>query len=298
VFGRVTPQQKRSMVNALRAKGHTVGMTGDGVNDSPALKAADVGIAMGERGTDVAREAAGLVLLDDSFASITDAIRQGRHMDDNIRDAIRFVFAVHVPVIGLALVPVLLHWPLLLLPAQIVLLELIIDPACSILFESEPPTDDLMARPPRTAAASPFATRNLVRGLAQGTGVAVVLLGACSAMLAWGWPGDIVRTLAFLTLVGGVFLMAGVHRLSSPHPLAGRNRWFSRMLMAVAATLAGLLALPWTRAVLHFAWPTTPQWAVLPVAWTMLGAWLLVSARWAREFRRRALPGREPAPNG
>ncbi len=138
ICARVVPEQKLRLVRALQADGERVGMTGDGVNDAAALKAADVGIAMGERGTDVAREAAALVLLDDSFASITAAIRQGRRIDDNIRIALRFIFAVHVPIVVLALVPVLVHWPLLLLPAQIVLLELIIDPACSILYEAEP----------------------------------------------------------------------------------------------------------------------------------------------------------------
>ena len=151
VFARMVPEQKLRLVNALKANGEVVAMTGDGVNDAPALKSAQIGIAMGGRGTDVAREAADLVLLDDSFSSIVEAIRLGRQIFDNLRKAMSFIFAVHVPIAGLALIPVLAGWPLVLMPVHIVFLELIIDPACSIAFEAEPGEPDLMQTPsPRT----------------------------------------------------------------------------------------------------------------------------------------------------
>src|SRR5262249_52951314 len=138
IFARVAPEQKLRIVDALKSAREVVAMTGDGVNDAPALKAADIGIAMGARGADVARESADLVLLDDDFSSIAKAVRPGRRIYDNIQKAMVYVAAVHVPIAGMSLLPALFGWPLALLPLHIGFLELIIDPACSIVFEAEP----------------------------------------------------------------------------------------------------------------------------------------------------------------
>ena len=158
IFARMVPEQKLRLVEALKADGEVVAMTGDGVNDAPALKSAHIGIAMGGRGTDVAREAASLVILDDDFSSIVEAVRQGRRIYDNLRKAMAYIFAIHVPIAGLSLLPVLFEWPLVLLPVHIAFLELIIDPASSVVYEMEP-EEDVMNRPPRDPSSPLFSSR-------------------------------------------------------------------------------------------------------------------------------------------
>lgn len=223
IFARILPEQKLRIVQALKRRGEVVGMTGDGVNDAPSLKAADIGIAMGARGTDVAREAATIVLLDDEFSSIATAIRMGRRIYDNLRKAMGFIVAVHIPIAGLALFPLLFGLPILLAPVHIALLEMIIDPVCSVVFEAEPDEADIMQRPPRPAG-SHLLSRGLV-GWAMVQGATA--LAALSVILFWfgsGMAEAELRGTVFLALVGTILALVVV------------NRSFSASLWAAIAT--------------------------------------------------------------
>jgi Ca2+-transporting ATPase len=227
IFARAVPEQKLRLVNALKAKGEVVAMTGDGVNDAPALKAAQIGIAMGERGTDVARESAALVLLDDDFSSIVQAVKLGRRIFDNLRKAMSYLIAIHIPIAGMSLIPVLFKLPLVLLPVHVAFLHLIIDPACSIVLEAEPAEATVMQRPPRNPKEPLFGKKTLSLAVLQGGGILAIVL-AIFAIALYRRQGEFeARALTFTTLIlanlGLILSEGSTSRLSfkilkSPNP--------------------------------------------------------------------------------
>ena len=255
IFARAVPEQKLQLVNALKANGEIVAMTGDGVNDSPALKAAHIGIAMGQRGTDVAREAADLVLLDDKFSSIVQAVRLGRRIFDNLKKAMAYAFAIHVPIAGLSLFAVLFRWPMILEPIHIAFLELIIDPACSLIFEAEPEEADIMRRPPRPAAEGLFNRGMVTISLLQGFGVLVILLVICGFALKQGRGVAEARALTFTSLVISNLVLIVSNRSWSQSLFAiirtpNAAMWWVFGAAAVMLTLA--LYWPPLRGLFHF----------------------------------------------
>ena len=283
VFCRVQPEQKLRLVQAFRARGDIVAMTGDGVNDAPALKAAHIGVAMGARGTDVARQAAALVLLNDDFGSLVTAVRHGRRVFANLRKAIAFVVAVHVPIVGLSILPVVLGWPMLLMPVHILFLQLVIDPACTLVFEAEPLEADAMLVPPRRGDVRLFDAVVLLRGLWQGTGLLALLLAVC-ALTRWvSHSDDVARALTFSVLVLSSLGLIFANRRWGPTRRRTRgasNRSFLWVSAAAVTLLAGILGVPAVSRLFAFS---TPSPALLLAGVAAAGLSLL----WFEAVKRR-----------
>ena len=279
IFARVVPEQKLAIVNALKANGEVVAMTGDGVNDAPALKSSHIGIAMGERGTDVARESSSIVLLNDDFSSIVEAVRLGRRIFVNLKKAISYIFSVHVPIAGLALFPILFELPLILLPAHIAFLELIIDPACSVVFEAEKEEKNIMDRPPRNLKDKLFDRKSLIRSLFQGLSVLFFVLIVFLLALKLGKGADEARTITFAMLV-----FANLMLIISNLSLEGRilqkfhseNRALWMVVGGALLSLVMVLYVPTFRELFHFSVLHVDDLITVLIGGIISAAWIIL----------------------
>ena len=268
IFARIRPEQKLRIVQALKAQSEIVAMTGDGVNDAPALKAAHIGIAMGARGSDVAREASAVVLADDDFPAIAAALRLGRRIYDNLRKAVRYIIAAHIPIALLASLPVLFGWPLILTPLHIVFLELIVDPACSLAFEAEREEPDVMQRKPRPLSARLLDRPTVILGLVQGLGLFAAALAAFLLALKSGHGASGSRAMAFTTLVIGSLVLIWANRSDKKTVLETATQhnavlWW--LTGGAVSMLAVVLYLPAAREMFQFA-PLSPHDVLLAMA--------------------------------
>ncbi|AXB76614.1 cation-translocating P-type ATPase [Novosphingobium sp. P6W] len=275
VFARIMPEQKLQIVQALKASGEIVAMTGDGVNDAPSLKAAHIGIAMGKRGTDVAREASAMVLLDDDFQSIVQSVRLGRRIYDNIRKAMAFIFAVHVPIAGLALLPLVSGLPVLFGPIHIALLEMVIDPVCALVFEAEHAEDNVMRRPPRDPAERLFSVPMIIWSVFQGI-TAFVILGALFVITGnSSMPEAEMRALTFFSLIAAIIALILVNQSyrATVRGLIARPNKVMLYVTAIIAAVSGLiLSIPTAQSLLKFG---SIAWSDIALAMG-LGAGLLI----------------------
>ena len=273
VFARMMPEQKLALVEALKASGMVVAMTGDGINDAPALKAAQVGLAMGKRGTDVAREAADIVLLDDSFPSIVGGIQLGRRIFSNLRKALIFITATHIPIAGLALLPLLLALPPLFFPVHVILLELAIDPVCSLVFEAEPSTPEIMLQPPRKNT-SLFGRRELLLSLIQGSVILITAFSIYYGLLQFGYEITEARAAAFVATILGNLTLAFANSTEAGTSFFDARRYvFWSIFATMAVVIAVLLTVAEAGALFQITAPPLPVLACTILAGLAAGSW-------------------------
>ncbi|MEI6288697.1 MAG: cation-translocating P-type ATPase [bacterium] len=276
IFARVMPEQKLLIVNALKANNEIVAMTGDGVNDAPALKAAHIGIAMGERGTDVAREASSLILLNDDFSSIVDAVRLGRRIYNNLKRAMGYILSVHVPIAGMSVFPLFFGMPVMLLPAHIAFLELIIDPACSTVFESEKEDRNIMKRPPRNLRQPMFSLRTVSISVLQGLGVLIATFALFVFAVKSGRSEAEARSFVFVSLVLANLTMIAINLSWSKNIhkiLLSANKVLFMVCTGAFFSLMVVLYVPFFANLFHLAPLYLKDFALICVVVIMSLAW-------------------------
>jgi P-type Ca2+ transporter type 2C len=278
VCARVTPNQKLRLIRALKANNEVVAMTGDGVNDAPALKLADISLAMGLRGTDVAREASNLIITDDDFTSIVAGIRRGRTIYAALRKAFAYIVAVHVPLLGMAIIPVLFFdWPLILLPAMVAFIEMVVDPACTIVFQAEPAEPNIMKRKPRPVNQAMLDRHTFTIAALQGLGVLGVAALLYFSLLSLGRAEDEVRTMSFALLVLANLMLILTNRSWTLSILATlrqrRNPTVKWIVSAAVIVLVALVQIPVLRELFNLGPISITDWAVVCAAALLSVLW-------------------------
>ncbi|MBK7871284.1 MAG: cation-translocating P-type ATPase [Saprospiraceae bacterium] len=283
LFVRMFPEAKLQIVEALKNNGEVVAMTGDGVNDGPALKAANIGVAMGNRGTDIAKRAASLVITDDNLDKMVDAIANGRKIYHNLKKAIRYIISIHIPIILMVLIPLLLNWPFknIFTPVHIIFLEMIMGPTCSIFFENEPMEIRTMKRRPRRRSEGLFSWRELSGSILQGLIISIGVLGVYFWAMTTGHDEDVTRTMAFITLIISNVYLTLVNRSFQEtiiNTIRYKNNLLPVVLVASMVLLVCLQFIPFVRVTFHL---TPLDWH----DWLIAAAVAFVSVFWFEAYK-------------
>lgn len=241
IFTRMFPEAKLRIINALKAKGEIVAMTGDGINDAPALKAAHIGIAMGKKGTEIAKQAASLILLEDDLEKMIDAIAMGRRIYTNLKKAIQYIISIHIPIILIVAIPLMLGWvyPNIFSPIHIILLELIMGPTCSIVYENEPMEKDIMIKNPRPLSTTFFNWKELTTSVMQGLLITLGLLGIYQFSVSSGYDESTTRTMVFTTLISANIFLTFINR-SFYYSLLTTFKYVNKLIPLIIGITVGI----------------------------------------------------------
>ncbi len=294
IFTRMFPEAKLRIIQALQAQGQVVAMTGDGVNDGPALKAAHIGIAMGRRGSELAKEAASLILVNDDLGGMVDAVAMGRKIYGNLKKAIQYIISIHIPIILTVALPVFLGWmyPVIFTPLHVIFLELIMGPTCSIVYENEPLENDGMRRPPRPPGLTFLNWKELSISIWQGLMITLGTLGMYQLAVHHGYAEELVRTLVFCTLVAANIGLTLVDRSFSASAITTfnhNNALLRIMLLLTVALVAALLHIPQLRDLFHLAVPSWPKLGLAVAIGFASVAWFEVY-KWGRRTHVKGSP--------
>lgn len=278
IFSRMFPEAKLRIINALKANGEVVAMTGDGVNDGPALKAAHIGIAMGKKGTAIAKDAASLILIDDDLARMIDAVAMGRKIYSNLKKALQYIISIHLPIILTVFLPLAFGWiyPNIFSPLHVIMLELIMGPTCSVIYENEPIEAGTMSRKPRIRYSEFFSLRELATSLVQGLVITAGVLGVYAYAVSQTYSEDLTRSMVFTTLMLANIFLTFVNR-SFYHSIWTTLKYKNNLVLYITlltlALLAALLLTPYLRNLFDFEAITPLQLVVCTCAAAVCVFW-------------------------